>query len=71
METYTREEAKTETTDDPKARELLRRALRKPHGGPIPLEDSKPILRINVNGEETSGKVTVKSSKGSRSVSSE
>ena len=63
METYTREEAKTETTDDPKARELLRRAFAKTSRWPDTFGGFEADLRINVNGEETTGKVTVKSSK--------
>ena len=63
METYTREEAKTETTDDPKARELLRRAFAKTSRWPDNFGGFEADLRINVNGEETTGKVTVKSSK--------
>ena len=63
METYTREEAKTETTDDSKARELLRRAFEKTSRWPDNFGGFEADLCINVNGEETAGKVTVKSSK--------
>lgn len=63
METYTREEGKVETTDDPKARELLQRAFAKTARWPANFGGFEADLRINVNGEETTGKVTVKSSK--------
>ena len=63
METYTREESKTDTTDDPKARDLLRRAFTKTSRWPEHFGGFEADLRINVNGEETTGKVTVKSSK--------
>ena len=48
METYTREEAKTETTDDPKARELLRRAFAKTSRWPDTFGGFEADLRINV-----------------------
>ena len=63
METYAREEAKTETIDDSKARELLRRAFTKTSRWPDNFGGFEADLRINVNGEEATGKVTVKSSK--------
>lgn len=63
METYTREEGKVETTDDPKARELLRRAFSKTSRWPANFGGFEADLCINVNGEETTGRVTVKSSK--------
>ena len=63
METYTREEAKTENADDPRARELLRRAFAKTSRWPANFGGFEADLRVNVNGEETTGKVTVKSSK--------
>ena len=63
METYSREEGKTDVTDDSKARELLRRAFTKTSRWPTNFGGFEADLRINVNGEETAGKVTVKSSK--------
>ncbi len=63
METYAREETKTGNADDPKARELLQRAFAKTSRWPEDFRGFEADLRINVNGEETTGKVTVKSSK--------
>ena len=63
MATYDREETKTAAPDDPKARELLRRAFEKTSRWPAGFGGFEADLRINVNGEETTGKVTVKNSK--------
>jgi len=63
MEQYERKEAKTGNSDDPKARELLRRAFVKTSRWPENFRGFEADLRVNVNGEETIGKVTVKSSK--------
>ncbi len=63
MEKYEREEAKIGNSDDPKARELLRRAFVKTSRWPENFRGFEADLRVNVNGEETTGQVTVKSSK--------
>ena len=60
---YAREEAKTDVQDDPKARELLRQAFEKTSRWPDGFGGFEADLSINVNGEVTTGKVTVKSSK--------
>ncbi|MDT7041159.1 DUF3386 family protein [Candidatus Nitronereus thalassa] len=60
---YAREEAKTDVQDDPKARELLRQAFEKTSRWPEGFAGFEADLSINVNGEVTNGKVTVKSSK--------
>lgn len=63
METYAREASTTEVQEDPKARDLLRRAFDKTSRWPDGFKGFEADLRINVNGTETSGKLTVKSSK--------
>ncbi len=60
---YAREETKTDVQDDPKARELLKRAFDKTSRWPEGFGGFEADLSINVNGEVTKGKVTVKSSK--------
>lgn len=60
---YAREEVKTDVQEDPKARELLRRAFDKTSRWPDGFGGFEADLSINVNGEVTTGKVTVKSSK--------
>ena len=60
---YAREEAKTDIQEDPKARELLRRAFEKTSRWPDGFGGFEADLSINVNGNVTKGKVTVKSSK--------
>ena len=60
---YAREETKTDVQDDPKARELLRQAFEKTSRWPDGFGGFEADLSINVNGEVTKGKVTVKSSK--------
>ena len=63
MPSDNREEPKSGAPDDPKARELLRRAFEKTSRWPDGFGGFEADLRINVNGEETAGKVTVKNSK--------
>lgn len=67
METYTREKAETENSperaDSPQARELLQRAFAKTARWPEGFGGFEADLRINVDGKETCGTVTVKSSK--------
>jgi len=60
---YAREETKTDVQDDPNARELLKRAFDKTSRWPDGFGGFEADLTINVNGEVTTGKVTVKSSK--------
>jgi len=60
---YARVETKTDVQDDPKARELLKRAFEKTSRWPDGFGGFEADLSINVNGEVTTGKVTVKSSK--------
>ena len=60
---YAREEAKTDIQEDPKARELLRRAFEKTSRWPDGFGGFEADLSINVNGEVNRGKVIVKSSK--------
>ncbi len=60
---YAREEGKTDVQDDPKARELMRQAFEKTSRWPAGFGGFEADLSINVNGEVTTGKVTVKSSK--------
>ena len=60
---YAREEAKTDVEEDPRARELLRRAFDNTSRWPDGFGGFEADLSINVNGNVTKGKVTVKSSK--------
>lgn len=60
---YAREEAKTDVEEDPRARELLRRAFENTSRWPDGFGGFEADLSINVNGNVTKGKVTVKSSK--------
>ena len=60
---YAREEAKTDVQEDPRARKLLRRAFDKTSRWPDGFGGFEADLSINVNGNVTKGKVTVKSSK--------
>ena len=60
---YVREEAKTDVEEDPRARELLRRAFDNTSRWPDGFGGFEADLSINVNGNVTKGKVTVKSSK--------
>lgn len=63
MEMYTRQETQTDIQDDPKARDLLRGAFEKTARWQPDFAGFEAKLRINVNGKETQGVVTVKSSK--------
>ena len=60
---YTHEETQTDVQEDPKARELLRKAFEKTSRWPDGFSGFEADLSINVNGEVSEGKVTVKSSK--------
>jgi len=60
METYTRKEETTDVQDDPKARELLQSAFAKTARWQPDFKGFQADLRINVNGKETKGTVTVK-----------
>jgi len=60
MEMYTREEQRTDVQDDPKARELLQAAFVKTARWQPDFKGFQADLRINVNGKETQGTVTVK-----------
>ena len=60
METYTRQEESTDVQDDPKARELLEAAFAKTARWQQDFKGFQADLRINVNGKETKGTVTVK-----------
>lgn len=66
MEMHKREEQKTDVADDPKARALLRQAFEKTSRWPADFKGFMADLRINVNGKEVRGSVTVK---GPRDVS--
>ena len=60
METYTRQETATEVQDDPNARDLLRGAFERTARWQADFQGFQADLRINVNGKETQGSVTVK-----------
>ncbi len=60
MDMPTGEEASTEVQDDPKARELLQAAFAKTARWQSDFKGFQADLRINVNGKETKGTVTVK-----------
>lgn len=60
MEMYTREEKKTEVTDDPQARALLRQAFEKTSRWQPGFKGFTADLIVNVNGKELRGSVTVK-----------
>lgn len=60
METNTSEKPATEVKDDPKARELLQAAFNKTARWQPDFKGFQADLRINVNGKETKGSVTVK-----------
>ncbi len=66
MDTCKREEAKTDVKDDPKARDLLRRAFEKTARWQADFKGFTADLTANVNGKEFKGSVTVK---GPRDVS--
>ncbi len=63
METYTREENETSVQDDPKAKDLLRGAFEKTARWQADFKGFQADLRINVDGTETKGTVTVKGPK--------
>ena len=60
MEKNTAEQPTTEVQDDPKARELLQAAFAKTARWQPDFKGFQADLRINVNGKETKGTVTVK-----------
>ena len=60
METYTRKEESTDVQDDPQARELLQAAFAKTARWQPDFNGFHADLRVNVNGKETKGTVTVK-----------
>ena len=60
MTMYTREETATDVQDDPKARVLLEAAFQKTARWQPDFKGFQADLRINVNGKETKGTVTVK-----------
>lgn len=57
---YTREETATDVQDDPKARALLEAAFQKTARWQPDFKGFQADIRINVNGKETKGTVTVK-----------
>ncbi|MCA9470449.1 MAG: DUF3386 domain-containing protein [Nitrospirales bacterium] len=63
MEMYTREENETTVQDDPKAKDLLRGAFNKTARWQPDFSGFEADLRINVDGVETKGVVTVKGPK--------
>jgi len=66
MTMYTREQSATDVQDDPKARAILEAAFQKTARWQPDFKGFQADLRINVNGQETKGTVTVK---GPRDVS--
>ncbi len=66
MEMYTRQETGSDVQNDPKAQDLLRGAFEKTARWQSDFQGFQADLRINVNGTETKGTVTVK---GPRDVS--
>ncbi len=60
MSMYTREETATDVQDDPKARALLEAAFQKTARWQPDFKGFQADIRINVNGKETKGTVTVK-----------
>ena len=63
MTMYTREQTATDIQDDPKARALLEAAFQKTARWQPDFKGFRADLRINVNGQETKGTVTVKGPK--------
>lgn len=63
MELYQREEEKTTVQDDPKARDLLRRAFANTARWQSDFRGFSAGLQVNVNGKEYRGTVTVKGPK--------
>ncbi len=66
MEMYTRQETGSDVQNDPKAKDLLRGAFENTARWQADFQGFQADLRINVNGSETKGTVTVK---GPRDVS--
>jgi len=66
MEMYTRQETGSDVQNDPKAQDLLRGAFERTARWQSDFQGFQADLRINVNGTETKGTVTVK---GPRDVS--
>ena len=60
MEQHTQQEENTDVQDDPKARELLQAAFVKTARWQPDFKGFQADLRVNVNGTETKGTVTVK-----------
>ena len=60
MELYQREDQKTDVQDDPKARALLQQAFQQTARWQSDFKGFTADLRINVNGKEVTGTVTVK-----------
>ena len=60
MEMYTRQETGADVQNNPKAQELLRGAFQKTARWQSDFQGFKADLRININGAETRGTVTVK-----------
>lgn len=63
MEMYKRETTTTDVKDDPKARALLRQAFEKTARWQPDFKGFTADLRVNVNGKEVQGSVTVKGPK--------
>ena len=63
MEMYTREEGESDVQNDPKAADLLRGAFEKTARWQSDFQGFQADVRINVNGTETKGTVTVKGPK--------
>ena len=59
--TYSKEAPPTDAQDDPEARELLRRAFEKTARWPADFNGFTADLTVNVDGNESTGTVTVKS----------
>jgi hypothetical protein len=60
MDTYTKQETKTDVKDNPEARALLRRAFEKTSRWQPDFKGFAADIAINVNGREVRGSVTVK-----------
>ena len=63
MEMYKREETATDVKDDPKARAMLRQAFEKTARWQPDFKGFTADLRVNMNGKEVQGSVTVKGPK--------
>lgn len=60
MDTYTRQETKTDVKDNPEARALLRQAFEKTSRWQPDFKGFTADITVNVNGKEVRGSVTVK-----------